>query len=42
MLGLTDREQVVDLFEAVMRGDMAGAIKLVENQHAHGGTPRRC
>ena len=36
MLGLTDREQVVDLFEAVMRGDMAGAIKLVENQHAHG------
>jgi DNA polymerase III subunit gamma/tau len=36
MLGLTDREQVVDLFEAVMRGDAATAIKLAENQHAHG------
>jgi DNA polymerase-3 subunit gamma/tau len=36
MLGLTDREQVVDLFDVVMSGDAAGAIKLVENQHAHG------
>jgi len=39
MLGLTDREQVVDLFEAVMRGDAATAIKLAENQHAHGADP---
>jgi DNA polymerase-3 subunit gamma/tau len=37
MLGLTDREQVVDLFDAVMRGDAATAIRLVESQHAHGG-----
>jgi len=37
MLGLSDREKVVDVFEAVMRGDAATAIRLVENQHAHGG-----
>jgi DNA polymerase III subunit gamma/tau len=37
MLGLSDREMVVDVFDAVMRGDAATAIRLVENQHAHGG-----
>jgi DNA polymerase-3 subunit gamma/tau len=37
MLGLSDREKVVDVFDAVMRGDAATAIRLVENQHAHGG-----
>ncbi len=37
MLGLSDREMVVDVFDAVMRGDAAAAIRLVENQHAHGG-----
>ncbi|MET0482895.1 MAG: DNA polymerase III subunit gamma/tau [Aestuariivirgaceae bacterium] len=37
MLGLSDREKVVDMFDAVMRGDAATAIRLVENQHAHGG-----
>src|SRR5262245_10087979 len=37
MLGLSDREMVVDIFDAVMRGDAATAIRLVENQHAHGG-----
>jgi len=37
MLGLSDREKVVDVFDAVMRGDAATAIRLVEDQHAHGG-----
>jgi DNA polymerase-3 subunit gamma/tau len=37
MLGLSDRAMVVDVFDAVMRGDAATAIRLVENQHAHGG-----
>ena len=39
MLGLMDRARVIDLFEAVMAGDAAAAIKEIEAQHQAGGDP---
>src|SRR5438105_3101362 len=40
MLGLSDRSRVIDLFDAVMAGDPARAIREIEEQHAAGGDPR--
>jgi DNA polymerase-3 subunit gamma/tau len=40
MLGLMDRSRIIDLFEAVMKGDAAGAIREIENQYNDGGDPR--
>ena len=39
MLGLMDRARVIDLFDAVMAGDAARAIKEIEAQHRSGGDP---
>ncbi|MBF9048117.1 DNA polymerase III subunit gamma/tau [Rhodobacterales bacterium LSUCC0031] len=39
MLGLADRGRVLDLFEAVMRGDAAGAIDELGAQYADGADP---
>ena len=39
MLGLADRAVVVDLFEAVMRGDVATALDLVKEQYDVGAEP---
>jgi DNA polymerase-3 subunit gamma/tau len=39
MLGLVDRTKVIDLFEAVMKGDAAAAIQHVEAQYRGGGDP---
>ena len=40
MLGLMDRSRIIDLFEAVMAGDMAAAIREIETQYNGGGDPR--
>jgi DNA polymerase-3 subunit gamma/tau len=39
MLGLADRGRVMDLFEAVMRGDAAGALEELAAQYADGADP---
>lgn len=39
MLGLADRTRVVDLFEAVLRGDMSGALKELRDQYDSGADP---
>ena len=39
MLGLADRARVIDLFEAVMRGDVPGAFAELRAQHAAGADP---
>ena len=39
MLGLVDRARVVDLFDMVMRGDVAGAIGELDDQYAAGADP---
>jgi DNA polymerase-3 subunit gamma/tau len=39
MLGLADRALVIDLFEALMRGDAAAALGLLGSQHAAGADP---
>ena len=39
MLGLADRDRVHDLFEAVMRGEMAGALDLLREQYDLGVDP---
>jgi len=39
MLGLADRARIIDLFEAVMRGDMPKAIAEIEAQYALGSDP---
>ncbi len=39
MLGLADRSRIVDLFEALMRGDIAGALKGLAEQHDFGAEP---
>ncbi|MGF1500909.1 MAG: DNA polymerase III subunit gamma/tau [Paracoccaceae bacterium] len=39
MLGLADRGRVIDLFEAVMRGDAAGALAELSGQYAEGADP---
>ena len=39
MLGLADRARVVDLFEALMRGDVAAALKELREQYDIGADP---
>jgi DNA polymerase-3 subunit gamma/tau len=39
MLGLADRTRTIDLFEAVMRGDAAGALKELRAQYDIGADP---
>jgi DNA polymerase III subunit gamma/tau len=39
MLGLADRTIVFDLFHAVMRGDIRGALDLIGDQYAAGADP---
>lgn len=39
MLGLSDRARIIDLFEAVMRGDAAAAMDELESQHNLGADP---
>ncbi len=39
MLGLADRAQVIDLFEAVMRGDMVSSFASLRNQYDSGAEP---
>jgi DNA polymerase-3 subunit gamma/tau len=41
MLGLADRAQVVDLFEAVMRGDVPAAFALLRASYEAGADPRQ-
>jgi DNA polymerase-3 subunit gamma/tau len=41
MLGLADRAQVVDLFEAAMRGDVAGAFAVLRAGYEAGADPRQ-
>ena len=39
MLGLADRARVIDLFEALMRGDMAAALNELRDQYDSGADP---
>ena len=39
MLGLADRAQVLDLFEALMKGDIAGALATLRAQYDRGADP---
>ncbi|MDQ0396285.1 DNA polymerase III subunit gamma/tau [Labrys monachus] len=39
MLGLADRSRVIDLFEAVMRGDAAAALDELRDQYDQGADP---
>lgn len=39
MLGLADRTRVVDLFEALLRGDVAAALKELRDQYDAGADP---
>jgi DNA polymerase-3 subunit gamma/tau len=39
MLGLADRARVIDLFEALMRGDMAKALNELRDQYDSGADP---
>lgn len=39
MLGLADRERIVDLFEAVMKGDMVAALDMVAELYRDGADP---
>ena len=39
MLGLADRAQVIDLFEAVMRGDVPGSLGALRSQYDAGADP---
>src|SRR5581483_1886461 len=39
MLGLADRTRTIDLFEAVMRGDLASALKELRDQYDTGADP---
>jgi DNA polymerase III subunit gamma/tau len=39
MLGLADRARVIDLFEALMRGNMATALKELRDQYDSGADP---
>jgi DNA polymerase-3 subunit gamma/tau len=39
MMGLIDRSRIIDLFDAVMTGDTAKAIREIEAQHEGGGDP---
>ena len=40
MLGLMDRARIIDLFDAVMSGDPARAIREIEAQYEVGGDPK--
>jgi DNA polymerase-3 subunit gamma/tau len=40
MLGLADRARVVDLFEMLLRGDVAGALKELRDQYDSGADPQ--
>ncbi len=40
MLGLMDRARIIDLFEAMMTGDTASAIREIEAQYEVGGDPK--
>ncbi|PWB60961.1 MAG: DNA polymerase III subunit gamma/tau, partial [Bradyrhizobiaceae bacterium] len=39
MLGLADRTRIIDLFEALMRGDMAAALTELRDQYDSGADP---
>jgi DNA polymerase-3 subunit gamma/tau len=39
MLGLADRARVFDLFDAVMKGDITSALKMMTDQYAVGADP---
>jgi len=39
MLGLADRTRVIDLFDALMKGDIAGALKELRDQYDSGADP---
>src|SRR5690348_14576959 len=39
MLGLADRSRLIDLFDALMRGDVAGALKELRDQYDAGADP---
>ncbi|MEM7424896.1 MAG: DNA polymerase III subunit gamma/tau [Pseudomonadota bacterium] len=39
MLGLADRDRIIDLFEALMRGDAAAALAELDEQHRLGADP---
>lgn len=39
MIGVADRARVIDLFEAVMKGDMSGALALLKDQYDQGADP---
>src|SRR5262249_57393889 len=39
MLGLADRARIIDLFEALMRGDIAGALNELRDQYESGADP---
>jgi DNA polymerase-3 subunit gamma/tau len=39
MLGLADRTRTIDLFESVMKGDIAGALKELRDQYDTGADP---
>ena len=39
MLGLADRVRIVDLFESIMKGDMAAALKELRDQYDIGADP---
>jgi DNA polymerase-3 subunit gamma/tau len=39
MLGLADRTRVIDLFEALMRGDAEGALRELRDQYGAGADP---
>src|SRR4051812_37959242 len=39
MLGLADRTRIIDLFDAVMRGDIAGALTTLRDQYDCGADP---
>jgi DNA polymerase-3 subunit gamma/tau len=39
MLGLADRSRIIDLFDALMKGDIAGALKELRDQYDAGADP---
>ena len=39
MLGLADRARIIDMFEAVMKGDISSALAALKDQHNNGADP---
>ncbi|MDP2358373.1 MAG: DNA polymerase III subunit gamma/tau [Beijerinckiaceae bacterium] len=39
MLGVADRSRIIDLFESIMRGDVASAVTLMKEQYDQGADP---